>query len=527
MAATTPWPAVPAPTSTSSRAPATWWWKPGREIDQVNSKVDYVLPAEAAIEYFFLNAGTNATGNKFANFIFGNAGDNSLAGGGGNDTLSAALAPIRWPETRGTTATTSIRPATRSRNWRGRASTPSIATYDGVNLVSYANVENLTLLEFTPAVIASGSSGANLITGNSNSNTLLAQGGNDTVDGKTGDDSIDGGSGNDKLTGGDGADTLDGSIGDDTMIGGKNSDFYYVNSAKDVVIEGVEAFSVDRLFTSVDNTKLVNNVEYLILEGAAVTGYGNALDNLVNGNANNNKLFGLAGKDSMYGGLGNDLLDGGAGDDALQSGGGADTMIGGAGNDEYFVDNGSIDVKEAAGGGTDEIVSGLTAFDLTAHVNIENLSFDVGAVGVVGTGNKLSNTIQGDDGGDKLAGNEGNDILNGAAGNDTMDGGAGDDTYYLLDAGDVIVEGAGAGKDTIISDVRFHRSVTRRAAEHRNPVPGQRCQQRPGQRRSRTRSPATTKGISCRAAAATTRWSATTILRRVPPTRSWARPATT
>ena len=218
----------------------------GPGIDQVNSKVDYVLPAEAAIEYFFLNAGTNATGNKFANFIFGNAGDNSLAGGGGNDTLSGSAGADTMAGNEGDDSFYVDQAGDKISELAGQGIDTLIATYDGVNLVSYANVENLTLLEFTPAVIASGSSGANLIIGNSNSNTLLAQGGNDTVDGKTGDDSIDGGSGNDKLTGGDGADTLDGSIGDDTMIGGKNSDHYYVNSAKDVVIEGVEAFSFDR-----------------------------------------------------------------------------------------------------------------------------------------------------------------------------------------------------------------------------------------------------------------------------------------
>lgn len=427
----------------------------GPGIDQVNSKVDYALPDEAAIEYFFLNAGTNATGNKFANYIFGNAGDNSLAGGGGNDTLSGGPGADTTAGNEGDDSYHVDQAGDKISELPGQGIDTLIATYDGVNLVSYANVENLTLLEFTPAAIASGSGGANLIIGNSNGNTLLAQGGDDTVDGWTGNDSIDGGSGNDKLTGGDGADTLEGGIGDDTMIGGKGTDYYYVNSAKDVLIEAAEPSSFDTLFSTVDNIKLANNVESLVLQGAAITGSGNALANLVNGNGNDNKLFGLAGKDSMYGGGGNDLLDGGAGDDAIQSGGGADTMIGGAGNDHYFVDSASISVVEAAGGGTDLIETSLNAFDLTTHIYIEDLTFDVAAGDVVGTGNKLNNLIKGEDGNDKLFGKDGNDILNGAAGDDTMEGGSGDDTYYLLDAGDVIVEGAGDGKDTIISDVNF------------------------------------------------------------------------
>ena len=272
---------------------------------------------------------------------------------------------------------------------------------------------------------------------------------NDSIAGLGGNDSIDGGAGNDSLLGGDGADSLDGGIGDDTMLGGKGSDFYHVDSAKDLVVEAAEPLSVDRLFTNVDNTTLVANVEYLILEGAAVTGFGNALDNLVNGNTNNNKLYGLAGNDSVYGGLGDDLLDGGAGNDALQAAGGADTMIGGAGDDLYLIDNNFGKIIEAAGGGIDGISSDVSTIDLGNFANVENLSFSA-TTASVGIGNALNNIIEGNNGTDSLVGKDGNDTLNGGAGKDTMDGGNGDDTYVVDNADDVIVEGVGPGKDTII-----------------------------------------------------------------------------
>ncbi len=43
----------------------------------------------------------------------------------------------------------------------------------------------------------------------------------------------------------------------------------------------------------------------------------------------------------------------------------------------------------------------------------------------------------------------GNDTINGGAGADTMTGLGGNDTYTVNEAGDVVVEAVGGGKDTI------------------------------------------------------------------------------
>jgi Ca2+-binding RTX toxin-like protein len=75
----------------------------------------------------------------------------------------------------------------------------------------------------------------------------------------------------------------------------------------------------------------------------AVSGTGNALDNVIMGNEWNNvlsgwdgndRLVGNPGDDRLYGGAGNDTLDGGADNDTLDGGLGDDRLIGGSGNDE-------------------------------------------------------------------------------------------------------------------------------------------------------------------------------------------------
>ncbi|MFC5758650.1 calcium-binding protein, partial [Rhizobium sp. GCM10022189] len=109
---------------------------------------------------------------------------------------------------------------------------------------------------------------------------------------------------------------------------------------------------------------------------------------------------------------------------------GADTLSGGIGNDTYWVDNGGDTVVEAADEGSDTVyVQSVYFGSYTLGSNVENLTVS-GTTAFTGIGNALNN------------------ILTGGAGIDTLKGAAGDDTY-VIGTGDIVVENAGEGTDTV------------------------------------------------------------------------------
>ncbi|MBF0340527.1 MAG: putative Ig domain-containing protein, partial [Magnetococcales bacterium] len=362
----------------------------GEGMDGVIASVSFTL-AES-IENLTLSGTSpiDGTGNDLDNLLTGNAANNILNGGGGADTLLGGAGNDTYIVDN---AADVVVESTKQ-------GTDTIQS--SVNCTLGANIENL-ILTGTAAINGTGNDLNNMLTGNVATNTL---------------------------SGGKGNDTLNGGAGADTLIGLSGNDLYIVDNTRDVVIENVGE-GTDTIYSSVSCT-LGANVENLILTGSdAIDGTGNDLNNVLTGNGAVNTLSG---------GRGNDTLNGGEG---------ADTLIGLLGNDLYIVDNSADVVIENFGEGADTIQSSVS---YTLGANVENLTL-TGSDAIDGTGNDINNVLIGNVAINTLSGGNGDDILDGGAGADTLTGGLGNDIYVVDNPGDVVIEIAGEGTDTVQSSL--------------------------------------------------------------------------
>jgi Ca2+-binding RTX toxin-like protein len=274
--------------------------------------------------------------------------------------------------------------------------------------------------------IISGDAGNNLLVGFSGFDTILGLAGNDTLYGGDGSDLLYGGADNDTLYGEVGSDLLDGGLGADIMTGGDGDDQYYVDNIGDMVFEsGAIAGGYDLVYSTLDSYTLNEFVEELQ--------HVSTIGAVLNGSSQNNKIIGNSGADT---------LDGKAG---------ADYMNGSFGNDDYFVDNaGDVVVEDNA----DTVTGGYDFIYSTVSYSIFGSNVDAivlqGAGVINANGNVLNNG---------LYGNSAANILDGNLGADTMAGYGGDDTYYVDDAGDVVIEVSAditvGGYDTVHSIIDY------------------------------------------------------------------------
>ncbi|HEX8586035.1 MAG TPA: M10 family metallopeptidase C-terminal domain-containing protein [Allosphingosinicella sp.] len=477
--------------------------------DIVEAWVGYILPDGVEMLVLQGTAALAGHGNGAANSLLGNDGANFLDGKGGADAMAGGMGDDTYiVDDLGDTV-----------------SEGSGAGLDTVlSSVSFAlgfGVENLTLTGMA-AINGTGNGDANLLIGNSGANRLDGGTGNDEMRGAFGDDVYDvrdigdqvieaadqgtdsvtvwllGGAiytmaanvenanimfdagvvGNalrNMITGGVGNNVIDGGAGGDRMVGGAGGDTYYVDQANDAVEEVNDPNDLPDTVIASISYALGDYVERLTLAGSAVSGTGNALDNVIEGNALANRIEGKGGADRLSGGGGADTFVYASFSDSTS--GAIDRIT------DFQAGFDKIDLVALAGitlsfGQATDSATGLVYTVVSAAASASTLVLrvdgivtradvvadaPVGSAGndiLVGTegadelnGEGGDDLLQGLGGNDVLLGGDGQDRLEGGTGQDRMTGGAGDDVYLVDDAGDMTVEAPGGGTDTIQSTI--------------------------------------------------------------------------
>ena len=227
-----------------------------------------------------------------------------------------------------------------------------------------------------------GGDGDDVLHGGAGDDTLRGNGGADRLHGGDGDDHVAGGAGNDTIHGGRGADTLQGDEGDDLFVfeddfgndvidGGTSRfdtdtdriDLTGLSRGVEITYKAAETGAI-RQGSSTARFEEIERIEAseqsdsidasAVSSGMAVSGRGG--DDKIRGGSGADSLSGGAGEDRIEGGAGDDRITGGAGDDSLSGGAGEDHIDGGTGADAIF--GGAGEDKLLGGAGEDRVDGG-------------------------------------------------------------------------------------------------------------------------------------------------------------------------
>ena len=183
---------------------------------------------------------------------------------------------------------------------------------------------------------------------------------------------------------------------------------------------------------------------HAILEGTAstaVTGgtgndtiYAAATGDTITGGTGNQVLVAVGTNDSIVGGSSSDTLSGLGTNDTLVGGSVADTLVGGTGASVAFIINNTGDVIQLQASPGSDTVDSSVAYSLPANVNTLILT---GAAALKGTANNGADTL----------------ISNTAL--DTLVGGSGNDLFVVGNSSDVIQDTSTSATNTAQSSVSF------------------------------------------------------------------------
>jgi Ca2+-binding RTX toxin-like protein len=332
----------------------------------------------------------------------------------------------------------------------------------GISSVNLAGSAPITLLD---------ASDANAIVGNAGSNRITVTDGADSVDGGLGIDrlvvdySLSTGAVTGTLSsvaeaGGTRLVTITaGTFEHLTILTGSGADTITTGAGDDIIHTGEGAGTVTA------------GQGYNVITGGSGADTITASDggNVVRAGDGANIITTGAGVDRIWTGVGSDTISAGGGDDVIYLLGGSDTVHGEGGSDRLVVDYSATltSVTMNAPGGT---LAGYTGNVADLGVNtasfdgMEHFTVTGGAAGDFLTSGAGNDVLSGGAGNDRLFGGDGLDVLNGGAGADLLDGGrgadlmrggAGDDVYMVRDAGDIVDETGGGGRDAVKAFVDY------------------------------------------------------------------------